>query len=152
VYAGKPWLTQKWARFIMDHAYGPGIKGLCGNEDVGQMSAWYILSALGLHPVTPVDGVYIIGSPLFKKVTIRLDPKYQKGKSFTVSAANNSAENIYIQSAKLNGKPLDRAWLRYEEVASGGKLELQMSATPNQNWGSAPDELPPGRPMFHTMN
>ena len=152
VYAGKPWLTQKWARFIMDHAYGPGIKGLCGNEDVGQMSAWYILSALGLHPVSPVDGIYIIGSPLFKKVTIRLDPKYQKGKSFTVIAANNSADNIYIQSAKLNGKPLDRAWLRYDEIASGGKLELQMSATPNQNWGSAPDESPPGRPQFQTMN
>jgi predicted alpha-1,2-mannosidase len=148
VYAGEPWLTEKWVRFIMDHAYGPGIKGLCGNEDVGQMSAWYILSAMGLHPVTPVDGVYIIGSPLFKKVTVRLNPKYHKGKTFTVIAANNSAENIYIQSAKLNGKPLDRAWLRYDEIVAGGNLELEMAATPNKSWGAAPDELPPTRPKF----
>ncbi len=148
VYAGKPWLTQKWVRFIMDHAYGPGLKGLCGNEDVGQMSAWYILSAMGFHPVTPVDGVYIIGSPLFRKVSIRLDPKYEKGKSFTVIAVNNSAENIYIQSANLNGKPLERAWLRYDEIAAGGKLELEMGPAPNQSWGSAPNELPPTRPKF----
>ena len=145
-YAGEPWLSQKWARFIMDHAYGPGIKGLCGNEDVGQMSAWYILSAIGLHPVTPVDGIYIIGSPLFTKATIRLDPQYQKGKSFAVIAANNSPENIYVQSAKLNGKPLNRAWLRYDEIANGGALELEMGAAPNKSWGSAPDQLPPGRP------
>jgi predicted alpha-1,2-mannosidase len=146
VYAGKPWLTQKWVRFILDHAYGPGVKGLCGNEDVGQMSAWYILSAIGLHPVTPVDGIYIIGSPLFKKATIRLDPKYQKGKSFAVIALNNSPENIYIQSAKLNGKPLERAWLRYDEIAAGGKLELEMGAMPNKSWGSS--ELPPTHPKF----
>ena len=136
-YAGKPWLSQKWSRFIMDHAYGTGIKGLCGNEDVGQMSAWYILSAIGFHPVTPVDGIYIIGSPLFAKATIRLNPQYQKGKSFTVIAANNSPDNIYIQSAKLNGKPLDRAWLRYDEIANGGVLALEMGATPNKNWGTA---------------
>ena len=133
----------------MDHAYGPGIKGLCGNEDVGQMSAWYILSAIGFHPVTPVDGIYIIGSPLFTKSTIRLDPKYHKGKSFTVLAVNNSPENIYIQSAKLNGKPLNRAWLRYEEIAGGGTLDLEMGAAPNKNWGSAPDQLPPGPPGFN---
>jgi predicted alpha-1,2-mannosidase len=142
-YAGKPWLAQKWARVVMDHAYGPGVKGLCGNEDVGQMSAWYILSAIGFHPVSPVDGVYIIGSPLFDEVTIKLDSHYYTGKTFTVKTRNNSAENVYVQSATLNGRPLNRAWLRHGEVVAGGTLELVMGPKPNESWGSAPDELPP---------
>jgi predicted alpha-1,2-mannosidase len=142
-YAGKPWLTQKWSRTIMDHAYGSGVKGLCGNEDVGQMSAWYILSAAGIHPVSPVDGIYIIGSPLFEETTFKLDPHYYPGKTFTIRTRNNSAENIYVQSATLNGKPLNRAWLRHAEVVAGGTLELVMGPTPNESWGSAPDELPP---------
>lgn len=142
-YAGKPWLSQKWARFIMDNAYGAGVKGLCGNEDVGQMSAWYVLSAIGFHPVSPVDGVYIIGSPLFPKATVRLDSKYHQGKQFTVLTQNNSAENRYVQSAKLNGTSLGRAWLRYDEITAGGELELVMGADPNPNWASAPDQLPP---------
>jgi predicted alpha-1,2-mannosidase len=142
-YAGKPWLTQKWARTIMDHAYGAGVKGLCGNEDVGQMSAWYILSAVGFHPVSPVDGVYIIGSPLFDEATIRLDPHYYHGKTFTVKTRNNSAANMYVQSATLNGKPLNRAWLRHSQVVAGGTLELVMGPNPNLSWGSAPDQLPP---------
>ena len=142
-YAGRPWLTQKWARVVMDHAYGAGVKGLCGNEDVGQMSAWYILSAIGFHPVSPVDGVYIIGSPLFEEATIKLDSRYYHGKSFTVKTRNNSEQNVYVQSAKLNGKPLNRAWLRHAEVAAGGTLELVMGPNPNLGWGSGPDELPP---------
>ncbi len=140
-YAGKPWLSQKWARVIMDHAYGPGVKGLCGNEDVGQMSAWYILSAIGFHPVSPVDGVYIIGSPLFDEATIKLDSHYYHGGEFTVKTRNNSAQNMYVQSAKLNGAPLNRDWLRHVEVAAGGVLELEMGPEPNKNWGSAPDVL-----------
>ncbi len=127
----------------MDHAYGPGVKGLCGNEDVGQMSAWYILSAMGFHPVSPVDGVYLIGSPLFSKLSVRLDPHYYKGGSFTIVAHNNSARNCYIQSAKLNGKPLDRAWIRHGEIVNGGTLEFEMSPEPNKHWGTAPAELPP---------
>ena len=142
-YAGKPWLTQKWARTVMDHAYGPGVKGLCGNEDVGQMSAWYILSAIGFHPVSPVDGVYIIGSPLFDELTIKLDRHYYRGKTFTVKTLNNSAQNMYVQSATLNGKPLERAWLRHSEVVAGGTLELVMGPNPNEGWGSGPDQLPP---------
>jgi predicted alpha-1,2-mannosidase len=142
-YAGKPWLTQKWARIIMDHAYGAGVKGLCGNEDVGQMSAWYILSALGFHPVSPVDGLYIIGSPLFDEATIQLDPHYYKGRSFTIKARNNSHENMYVQSARLNGRELNRAWLRHAELVAGGTLELVMGPKPNESWGSAPTELPP---------
>ncbi|HOX40166.1 MAG TPA: GH92 family glycosyl hydrolase [Candidatus Brocadiia bacterium] len=142
-YAGAPWLTQKWARFIMDNAYGSGVKGLCGNEDVGQMSAWYVLSAMGFHPVSPVDGVYIIGSPLFDKVTVRLDPAYYKGGTFTVIARNNSAQNCYVQSAALNGKPLERAWIRHSEIAEGGVLEIVMGPSPNTAWGTSPDQFPP---------
>jgi predicted alpha-1,2-mannosidase len=140
-YAGAPWLAQKWARFTMDHAYGTGVKGLCGNEDVGQMSAWYLLSSMGFHPVSPVDGVYIIGSPLFDEVSVRLDRKYYPGRNFTVVAHHNSATNLYVQSAKLNGKPLARAWLRHREIVAGGKLELFMGAEPNKSWGVS--ELPP---------
>ena len=142
-YAGAPWLTQKWARTVMDHAYGAGVKGLCGNDDVGQMSAWYVLSALGLHPVSPADGIYLIGSPLFTRASVRLTPPYHRGTAFVVVAKNNSAENLYVQSASLNGKPLTRAWLRHAEIADGGILELAMGKEPNQKWGSAREDLPP---------
>jgi len=143
VYGGAPWLSQKWARFIMDNAYGSGVKGLCGNEDVGQMSAWYILSAIGFHPVSPVDGVYVIGSPLFDQVTLRLDGHFYKGRAFDVIARNNSAKNPYIQSASLNGKPLDRAWIRHSEIVNGGTLEFVMGSTPNKDWGSSKSQIPP---------
>jgi predicted alpha-1,2-mannosidase len=143
VYAGQPWQTQKWARIIMDNAYKTGVKGLVGNEDVGQMSAWYVLSAMGLHPVSPVDCNYIIGSPLFAKMTIRLDSEYHKGKSFTVIARDNAPADVYVQSAMLNGKELRRAWLTYDEITAGGTLELQMGSRPNPRWGSSPDVLPP---------
>jgi len=116
---------------------------LCGNEDVGQMSAWYILSAIGFHPVSPVDGAYIIGSPIFDKVSIRLDPHYYQGGNFTVVTHNNSPKNCFVQSAKLNGQPLTRAWLKHEEIVNGGTLEFVMGPTPNKEWGSAPEHLPP---------
>ncbi len=140
-YAGRPDLTQYWSRTICNGAYGSDVYGLRGNEDMGQMSAWYVLAALGFHPVNPGDDVYIIGSPLFEKVTIRLDPVYYKGKTFTVKANRNSNENIYVQSAKLNGKPLTRAWLRHDEIVNGGTLELEMGPQPDKNWGK--DDLPP---------
>jgi predicted alpha-1,2-mannosidase len=148
-HAGAPWLAQKWARFIMDNAYGSGVKGLCGNEDVGQMSAWYVLSAMGFHPVSAVDGIYIIGSPLFDKVTMRLDPHYYKGGSFTVIARNNSAQNCYVQSARLNGQPLERAWVKHAEIVAGGTLELLMGPALNKNWGSDPQERPPSLTDTH---
>jgi len=141
VYAGKPWLTQKWARFVMDNAYKNSVYGICGNDDVGQMSAWYVLSAIGFYPVSPADGIYIIGSPIFDKVTIRLDPHYYQGRQFTVITHNNSPQNIYIQSATLNGKPLERAWIRHDEIVAGGTLEFVMGPQPNEKWGIA--SLPP---------
>ena len=141
-YVGRPWLTQKWTRTICKKAYGTGVRGLCGNEDVGQMSAWYVLAAAGLHPVCPGDNRYLLTSPVFSKVTIRLDPTYYQGGAFSVVAVNNSPENTYIQSATLNGKPFDRPWITHPEVTAGGTLELQMGPTPNTNWGAAPAQRP----------
>ena len=140
-YVGKAWLTQKWTRQICKVAYGTDVMGLCGNEDVGQMSAWYVLAASGFHPVCPGDNTYLLTSPVFDKVTIRLDPKYYPGQTFTIHARHNSAENVYIQSARLNGKRLNRAWLSHEEIVGGGVLELEMGAEPNPDFGKA--NLPP---------
>jgi putative alpha-1,2-mannosidase len=99
---------------------------------------------------SPVDGIYVIGSPLFEEVTLQLDSRYYKGGEFTVRARNNSAKNMYIQSAALNGKPLDRAWLRHSEIVAGGILEVLMGSSPNEAWGAAPDQLPPSHfPAAH---
>lgn len=124
--AGAPRLTQKWTRAICAGAYGTGVEGLRGNEDMGQMSAWYILAAIGLHPVSPGDGIYQITSPVFSRVTLNLDTEYYSGKTFTIIAENNSEENIYIHSVTLNGKSLDRFWLTHEEITGGGTLLLEM--------------------------
>lgn len=132
---GQPWQTQKWTREICRRAYKNSVEGLVGNEDVGQMSAWYVLAASGLHPVTPGDTRQEITSPVFDKVTLKLDPKYAKGQSFSIIAKNNSASNIYIQSAKLNGKTYNKCYLDYSAIAAGGTLELTMGAQPNKSWG-----------------
>jgi predicted alpha-1,2-mannosidase len=143
VYAGKPWLTQKWVRRILANAYHDDVNGICGNDDVGQMSAWYILGAIGFYPVCPGDGVYILSSPLFPKATLNLDKRYYKGARFTITARNHSSRNGYIQSARLNGKPLRRAWIRHSEIAAGGQLEYVMSPEPNLSWGTSDEDLPP---------
>jgi len=143
VYAGKPWLTQKWVRRILANAYHDAVNGICGNDDVGQMSAWYVLGALGFYPVCPGDGIYILTSPLFSKATIQMDKKWYKGAMFTITAHNHSPERPYIQSAKLNGSTLSRAWIRHSEIAAGGHLEFNMSETPNYRWGVDHDTLPP---------
>ncbi len=140
-YIGKPWLTQKWSRTVCKNAYDIGVQGLCGNEDVGQMSAWYILAASGIHPVCPGDNTYIITSPVFDEITFNLDQNYASGSTFIVKAINNSPDNIYIQSIKLNRKPLDRVWITHEEITAGGTLELQMGPEPNKSLGSDPTQL-----------
>jgi predicted alpha-1,2-mannosidase len=134
VYAGRPWLTQKWVRRILEGAYRNAVNGIVGNDDVGQMSAWYVLGAMGFYPVCPGDGIYILGSPLFRKATITLDRDWYKGGSFTIATTGNSARNCYIQSARLNGKPLRRAWIRHEEIVAGGTLELTMGPEPAKDW------------------
>ena len=129
-YSSTPWLTQYWTRRICERAYGDDVYGLCGNEDVGQMSAWYILAAMGIHPFCPGSDRYEITSPVFDRVEIELDPDYYTGKKFTVTARNNSPENIYIRSIKLNGKPRDRLYITHGEITAGGHLELEMGPNP----------------------
>lgn len=132
---GVPWLTQEWSRRICARAYRDSVEGLVGNEDVGQMSAWYVLAASGLHPVCPGDTRYEITSPVFSRIEFQLDPRYAKGGSFTVIAKNNSSSNIYIQRAWLNGRPYSRCWLDHAAIIAGGVLELEMGDKPNEQWG-----------------
>ncbi|WP_250305647.1 GH92 family glycosyl hydrolase [Streptomyces sp. A 4/2] len=139
VYAGAPWLTQKWSRYVCEYAYGTGPAGLAGNDDCGQMSAWYVLAAAGFYPVAPAGGVYALGSPLFDEAVITTS----RGTRFTVEARDNSAENLYIRSARLNGRPLNRAWLTHQEIVDGGRLSLTMGPRPDKSWGSDPRQAPP---------
>ncbi|WP_301920898.1 GH92 family glycosyl hydrolase [Ferruginibacter sp.] len=132
---GAPWLTQKWTRAICRRAYRNAVEGLVGNEDVGQMSAWYVLAASGFHPIAPGNLRYEITSPVFNKVVIKTDATYASGKTFTIIAVNNSSENIYIQSATLNGKPYPYCFISHTAIAAGGVLQLQMGKLPNKNWG-----------------
>ena len=125
-YIGQPWKTQKLVRKIMDEFYKNAPDGLIGNEDCGQMSAWYILSASGFYPVAPGDGVYAFGTPLFPEMTYRLE----NGKTFTVRAKNVSAKNSYILNAKLNGAPYKKAYLTHADLMKGGVLEFAMIDTP----------------------
>jgi predicted alpha-1,2-mannosidase len=124
--AGMPEKTQYWTRKICETAYGIDAFGLCGNEDVGQLSAWFVLSAMGIHPVCPGDNKYQITSPIFNRIEILLDEKYYRGKKFIISAPANSQTDIYIQSMSLNGKALDRYWISHEEIVEGGTLEMIM--------------------------
>ena len=134
---GEPWNTQKWTRFICSHAYSNNpITGLVGNDDAGQMSAWYVLTASGLHPSCPGDGRMEITSPVFDKVVFKTDPDYAGGKEFTIIAHGNSPSDIYIQGAKLNGADMDRCYLNFSEIVRGGVLELFMSDSPS-SWGTS---------------
>ncbi|HKI89008.1 MAG TPA: glycoside hydrolase domain-containing protein, partial [Draconibacterium sp.] len=123
---GLPQQTQMWTRRICEAAYGTDAFGLCGNEDVGQMSAWYVLAAMGIHPVCPGNNKYEITSPVFNRVELQLDKDYYHGNTFTIIARNNSKENVYIKSVKLNGEKLDRYWISHDEIVAGGVLELEM--------------------------
>ena len=148
-YAGKPWLTQYWVRKVNEQAYG-GItpeRGYGGHdEDQGQMGGVSALMSIGLFSVRgnmSTEPVYDITSPVFDEITIHLDQDYYKGENFVIRTYDNSAENMYIKEAKLNGKKLDRFWIRHEEFAQGGVLELWMSPKPNKSWGSDMSKLPP---------
>lgn len=139
-YSGKPWLTQKWARAIMDIYYGATAEdGWPGDEDQGQMGAWFVMSAMGLFEMTgggDVKPIYEIGSPLFDKITIHLDDNYYSGNDFVIEVKSNSKENIYIQKAYLNGKKLNKPWFSHSELAKGGTLKLVMGPKPNKKWGN----------------
>jgi predicted alpha-1,2-mannosidase len=140
-YSGKPWLTQKYTRLVLrDYFELSPYTGWVGEEDEGQLSAYYVLLAMGLFEMEggcAIRPFYDLSSPLFDRVVIHLDWKYYPGKTFTIEARNNSATNIYIQSATLNGHPLNEARLNHDDVAKGGHLVLQMGPKPNEKWGHA---------------
>ena len=137
-YANEPWKTQSRVRKIMDKLYNASEKGYPGDEDQGQMSSWYVISALGLYSVCPGTDEYVIGSPVFKKATIT----QENGKKFRITAANNNKQNVYIQSATLNGKPYTKNFIRYADIANGGELALQMGDQPALNKGTAEADKP----------
>ncbi len=155
-HAGKPWLTQYWVRRVNQQAYGgttPQLGYGGHDEDQGQMGGVSALMSMGLFSVRgtcAVDPIYEITTPVFDKITIALDDKYYSGKQFVISTENNTAENTYIQSAKLDGRTLDNAWFYHRDLADGGTLELVLGPEPNFNWGVAelpPSESPPALPV-----
>jgi predicted alpha-1,2-mannosidase len=131
--AGAQHKTAQRARQIMLAFYDNTPEGLCGNDDCGQISAWYVFSSLGFYPLNPASGVYVLGSPLAAKATLRLDPRYYPGGTFKVVAQNVSRQNQYIQSAKLNGQLLGHPWITHDQIARGGTLELEMGLLPNKH-------------------
>ncbi len=137
-YAGQPWKAQCRLREVMDRLYAATPDGYCGDEDNGQTSAWYVFSALGFYPVCPGTDEYVLGSPLFKKVTLHLE----NGKDFVVEAPENSPEHVYIHAMQLNGCTDTRNYLKHADLWKGGTLRLEMSRTPNYSRGTHPEEAP----------
>ncbi|HLP52162.1 MAG TPA: GH92 family glycosyl hydrolase [Chitinophagales bacterium] len=137
-YAGQPWKTQAMVRRIMNEMYHDKPDGLSGNEDCGQMSAWYIFSALGFYPVCPGSEQYAIGSPVVDKASIHLE----NGNHFSITVNDNQPKNVYISSVKLNGSDYAKSYLTYTDITNGGTLEINMSAEPNKNWGSGEGDVP----------
>ena len=138
-YAGQPHKTQQRVRMLMEKMYAPLPDGLQGNEDVGQMSAWYILSSMGFYPVDPVSGNYIFGTPLFDKVTLELG----KGKQLEVVAHRSAPTDQYIQSVTFNGKPYTRSWFNHRDVVNGARIVFEMGSEPNLEFGTRPADIPP---------
>ncbi|MDN3546932.1 GH92 family glycosyl hydrolase [Mucilaginibacter aquaedulcis] len=137
-YAGQPWKAQQHLREVMDKMYNAGENGYPGDEDEGQMSSWYVLSAAGFYSVCPGTDEYVIGSPAFKKMTITLED----GKKFLIEANNNSKQNVYIQSAALNGKPYTHNFIKHSDIMAGGVLHLEMGDKPNMTRGLAAEDKP----------
>ncbi|MCB0639769.1 MAG: GH92 family glycosyl hydrolase [Lewinella sp.] len=137
-YVGKPWKTQARVREILSGQYQNAPDGISGNEDCGQMSAWYVLSAMGFYAVLPGSDYYVIGSPSLQSATIRLE----NGREFLITTEQNSAKNVYIQSVTLNGEAYDKSYLLHQDIMAGGRLHFVMGPTPRQEWGSAPGSAP----------
>ena len=137
-YTGAPWKTQARVREVMRKLYNATENGYPGDEDQGGMSSWYVLSALGIYSVTPGTDQYVIGSPVFNRASIQLE----NGNVFTIEANNNSSENVYIQSATLNGQPHSRNWITYGDISKGGLLRLEMGPQPNKSRGTAITDRP----------
>jgi predicted alpha-1,2-mannosidase len=130
-YVGQPYKTAEKVRYIMENLYNAEKDGLSGNEDVGQMSAWYIFSALGFYPENPSNGMYVFGSPVVNEATMKVG----YGKTFSLSVKNNTKANKYIQSITLNGKPYTKSYIMHSELIKGGAMTIQMGAKPSAVWG-----------------
>ena len=138
-YAGAPWKTQARVRQILTTLYDDTPAGISGNDDAGQMSAWYVLSSLGLYAVTPGLDYFVFGSPLYDRATLHLE----NGKTFVIRTENNAPDHPYIQKVTLNGQPYTRTWLRSQDIQAGGELVFTLGATPNTSWGVDPKDRPP---------
>lgn len=144
-YAGQPWKTQAMVRNIMNDLYGPGRAGLSGNEDCGQMSAWYVFSAMGFYPVNPASGEYVIGSPLFDKVTIHTG----SGEDFEIGVRNDNPEvDMYVQAVYLGRQLYPRSFIRHKAIMDGGKMEISMVAVPSYEWAVSPSYRPGKTPAI----
>ncbi len=137
-YAGQPWRTQKRLQQIVDSQYRPAPDGLVGNDDLGQMSAWLLFTSLGFYPVAPASNEYVIGRPFVEEATLNLP----NGRHFRITAEHMTPQNPYVSSITLNGKPLDRSYLRHEEIMQGGELHFIMGSKPNVTWGTEPSARP----------
>lgn len=142
-YAGAPWKSQEIIRKIMRVLHKPVPGGLCGMDDNGYLTGWYVFSAMGFYPVEPSKGVYVIGSPAFRKVTVHVQGTDGDNGEFVIEARNASEENIYIQSATLNGKTLNRPYFHHSDLIPGGRLVFEMGPIPNKEWGAGPEAAPP---------
>ncbi len=137
-YGGQPWKTQYWVRETMNRLYKATPDGYCGDEDNGQTSAWYVFSAMGFYPVTPASDQYVLGAPLFKKVTLNLE----NGKKVIINAPDNSAENKYISTLQYNGQLYDKNWLSHSSLIRGAVINIEMTGKPNKNRGVKEDDVP----------
>ena len=137
-YAGQQWKVAEKVRFIMDEFYTDKPDGVIGNEDCGQMSAWYVMSSMGFYQENPSDGVFVFGSPRFDKMTV----KVRGNNTLMIEAENNSKENIYIQEVYFNGKPYEKSYITYDELIAGGTLKFVMGPKPNKNFGAAKENRP----------
>lgn len=137
-YAGAPWKAQSRVREVMTRLYNATENGYPGDEDQGQTSSWYVLSALGFYSVCPGTDEYVLGSPVFRKTTIMLE----NGNQFVIDAGNNNQQNAFIQSAKLNGNSYSKNFIRYQDIVNGGTLQLEMGNQPNKSRGINTEDLP----------
>ena len=147
VYAGQPWKTQARVTSLLKTMYSDKPDGLQGNEDCGQMSAWYVMSAMGLYAVDPASANYVLTAPIVDKATL----KVSGGKELVIEARRSSPDAMYIQSVTINGKKSDKLWVRHEEIAHGGNITFELGTQPNTTLGIAPELAPPSLTVLATM-
>jgi predicted alpha-1,2-mannosidase len=138
-YVGEPWKTQSRIRLAVTKLYQATPDGMCGDEDTGQMSAWYVFSALGFYPVCPGDTSYCIGSPLFDRAVLTLAGQ----KTFVITADHNGPQHPYIRGAKLDSQPFDKVYLTHGQLVNGGEIVFDMASAPDHRWGTAQQSRPP---------